>query len=142
MAIDFNVATTDTLVPTTRTKRLLNFLIDGFIIGTISTFTGVVELFICPSASCQYSLGRIEIIILGVTFLYYFVTELLWSKTIAKFVTKTHVVAFDGLKPSASKLAARAAARWIPFDPLSYLIKTRPMGWHDRISGTIVIDDG
>jgi len=72
-------------------------------------------------------------------FLYYFVMEASFGKTIGKFITGTKVVTEDGEKPSAKTLAGRTLCRFIPFEAFSFL-GSSAIGWHDSISNTRVIN--
>ncbi len=65
--------------------------------------------------------------------------EHLFGKTPGKFITKTKVVKKDGSKPTFINLLGRNAARFVPFDPLSFLLSER--GWHDQLSDTYVVRD-
>jgi uncharacterized RDD family membrane protein YckC len=69
---------------------------------------------------------------------YYVVMEALFQRTIAKLLTGTIVVNRDGRRPSISQIVGRTFARIIPFEAFSYL-RTPPVGWHDSLSGTLVI---
>ena len=65
----------------------------------------------------------------------------IWSKTPAKFITKTKVITEYGEKPSFKTIFIRTLVRFVPFEAFSFLSPERPRGWHDRWSKTIVIDD-
>lgn len=82
-------------------------------------------------------------VVLGylITFIYYIVSESIWSKSPAKFITKTKVVNNRNKKPSFGQIIGRTAARFIPFEAFSFLSSKHPRGWHDKISGTKVVDD-
>jgi uncharacterized RDD family membrane protein YckC len=71
-------------------------------------------------------------------FMYNFVFELLFGKTIGKFLTGTKVVDNDEKKPTFKTLLIRNLCRLIPFDAFSYLIFET--GWHDSISKTTVVN--
>ncbi len=71
-------------------------------------------------------------------FLYYVFFEGFFSRTLGKFVTGTIVVQRDGYPPSFRQILGRTLARFIPFDPLSYL-SSGSRGWHDSLSGTYVV---
>ena len=69
---------------------------------------------------------------------YYILCESLWGKTIAKIITKTKVVSYQGEKPSFFLIVWRTLCRLIPFDPISFAEK---IGCHDSLSATIVVND-
>ena len=71
--------------------------------------------------------------------LYYIFFESIWQRTPGKWATGTKVVKLDGTKPGFWRIVGRTFARWIPFDWVSFLFGEHPFGWHDRISGTMVV---
>jgi uncharacterized RDD family membrane protein YckC len=80
------------------------------------------------------------LIILSSSFLYYFILESMNGKTIGKYLTKTRVIYMDGSTPTNVTIAKRALCRFIPFDAFSFL-SSYPIGWHDKYSDTLVIDE-
>ena len=120
-------------------KRFANYLIDfagcyafgysiGFVLGATDNgalIDGMNETF----------LGILILIT------YYTFFESIWHRTPAKWLTRTKVVMHDGSVPSFGNILGRSCARLIPFEALSFLGGARPRGWHDRISGTSVIED-
>lgn len=70
---------------------------------------------------------------------YYLVMEIKFQKTVAKFLTRTKVVATDGSRPSEKKIILRTMVRFFPLDGLSYLFLRE--GFHDSFSGTRVVKD-
>lgn len=120
--------------PAATSKRFVNLLVDG--IG-IMIITSVLNSSISGSSSLLLNW-------LLIPFVYYFVSEMLWSKSPAKFITKTKVVTEAGGKPTASQVATRSVVRLIPFYPLIFLFTTKKghrIGWHDRFAHTVVIED-
>lgn len=118
------------LIPTTTMKRFLNALTDGIIIAVIASVIG------------SDSVWGVGALFLG--FAYYFVSEMIWAKSPAKFLTKTKVVTDTGGKPSASQVAIRSLVRLIPFYAIFFIFTTgkdRRGAWHDRFAHTLVIDD-
>lgn len=71
-------------------------------------------------------------------FFYYGITELLLSRTFAKYFTKTVVVLNDGSKPKFIDILARTALRIIPFEYFTFLRGRKP-GFHDEYSKTFVV---
>lgn len=134
------VTTSEAFTPASAGRRLGNFFVDmiglyiwSFILGFIA---GLVLVLI--------GLGSIAALvggILGFFFypLYYFFFEGIWQKTPGKWLTKTKVVMEDGSKPDLLHILGRSFARWIPFEALSFLFSGHPVGWHDRLSGTLVV---
>jgi len=70
--------------------------------------------------------------------LYYIVCESLFSCTLGKLITRTRVVTNSGQRPSFLQIVGRSFARFVPFEPFSFL-GGAPTGWHDRWSGTRVV---
>lgn len=135
----YSLGSLNNTTPTTRLKRFINLIVDGILINIITSLLAVVGI--------RYLLGEYGywtswmINWLVIPFAYYFITELTWSKSPAKFLTKTHVVTDKGFKLTASQLAIRTILRWIPFEAFSFLFAHRPVGWHDRFAHTKVVDD-
>lgn len=79
--------------------------------------------------------------------MYYWISESIFQQTIGKVITKKYVRRVDGERASVSKIFGRTLARFIPFEPFSFL-STPLAGWHDGISSTNVfeksngLDDG
>jgi len=126
-------------LPATRARRFLNAILDyfclyifGFVFGHI---IGIVGLYFIIERINEWFLGII------ISILYYVIFESIWSKTPAKFITKTRVIMENGGKPDSKTIFIRTLIRFIPFEAFTFLSPERPRGWHDRWSKTIVIDD-
>ena len=126
-------------IPTTRVKRFLNLILDFvgiYIFDIILGFIlGVIELHFIMENMNESFLGAIIYILYCVLF------ESIWSKTPAKFITKTKVITEYGKKPNFKTIFIRTLVRFVPFEVFSFLSPERPRGLHDRWSKTIVIDD-
>ncbi|QHT71878.1 RDD family protein [Rhodocytophaga rosea] len=72
---------------------------------------------------------------------YYTFFEYKFGKTIGKMITNTKVVRKDGGKPTLKNILGRSFARLIPFEPLSLIGSHLPVGLHDSIADTLVVDD-
>jgi len=72
--------------------------------------------------------------------LYYSILEFTTGRTLAKFITGTKVVTTEGEPPSFSIVLSRSFIRYIPFEPLSFLMKDQS-GWHDTLTDTMVVND-
>jgi uncharacterized RDD family membrane protein YckC len=120
-----------------RDKRVQNLTIDSFIILLI--FYLVSSFVFSMDVYAQSLILREYIFIYILTFLYYFSFELLFHKTPGKFITKTKVVMKDGSPADQIHIFLRSLIRLIPFDVLSFT-GSYPVGWHDKFSETIVID--
>lgn len=127
-------------------QRLLNFILDLFIIyvicnsiGTIATLFGEISNNYTYSNLVE-SFTLFEKLIWGFVtmFWYYFLTEMYFSRTIAKYFTKTFVITKEGLKPTFKAIVRRTLYRFIPFECLTYL-GGNVRGLHDFSSDTYVV---
>lgn len=71
---------------------------------------------------------------------YYTLMETFTGKTIAKILTKTSVVNYEGKRPALMVVLVRTIIRVVPFEPLSFFNR-EASGWHDKATETIVIYD-
>ena len=141
------------LKPASRTKRFLNVILDAFFISVIFYIIAIAMMIILimlkpevlETIEANEATGLDDLIyqVIGymVFLLYYLTSESLWSKSPAKFITKTKVVNNRNRKPSVGQIFYRTAARSIPFEAFSFLTSSHPRGWHDKVSGTKVVDD-
>jgi uncharacterized RDD family membrane protein YckC len=128
-----------------RGQRFLNFCLDLVFLYILILSAGTTIILIAEVAN-NFSVSNwvetmsdFEIIFysLIVAFLYYVLTEMYFSRTLAKLITKTIVVRKDGSRPSNKRILLRTLCRFIPFDVFTFL-ETIPRGWHDKISDTYV----
>jgi len=76
-----------------------------------------------------------------VALIYYCCFEVIFGRTVGKFLTGTKVVAEDGMQASAGQIFGRTLCRFIPFEAFSFFGGAgRPVGWHDSISKTRVVE--
>ncbi len=140
-------------IPTTQGKRFLNLILDlvfihifafcfwflsGFIITLLFGVSG--ELFVLNLANSIEDMSDFLYNFILMT-IFYLTCELIWSKTPAKFITKTRVITENGEKPEFGTILKRTLLRFIPFEAFSFLTSGRPIGWHDAWSKTIVVDE-
>ena len=128
-------------------KRIANYWIDfvGYLVVTFifAVMFFITWLIISPDSYDKYVLDNslLEYTIVFIcAIIYYGLLETLTGKTLAKFFTKTRVVNKYGRKPDFGTILLRTIIRMIPFEALSFLGSKKP-GWHDRFSGTYVIND-
>jgi uncharacterized RDD family membrane protein YckC len=114
----------------TRGRRFGDLLIDQLAMGVLSAVSSAIE----PDKSISGLL--LESIVFP--FLYYTVLEAAFGWTLGKLVTGTRVVALDGRRATFPQILGRSLARFIPFEPLSFFGRD-PVGWHDSLSNTRVI---
>src|SRR5262245_47888762 len=118
------------LVNASRGTRFVNLLIDN--IGQWAMALGVGGLFGLSRALLGVGPSPVVVgfLVLFSTFGYHLFFEYLFNKTPAKWLTRTRVVRVDGERPLFMQILGRTLARYVPFEPLSYLSRT--VGWHDR----------
>lgn len=136
------------LVSATRGQRFLNFFIDGIIVRIMSFVTGMIVAIVFLAANGNAAITPQQELTLNLIALpfgllavvaYFIVMEAAFHRTLGKLVTGTVVVTSDGRPPSFGQIVGRSFARLIPFEPFSFLGGNPCSGWHDKLSGTIVI---
>ena len=119
-------------------QRFINTIIDS--VGSmIFMFLLIVIIGLIGSISV---IDHINELVLSyfLMFLYYFVQEALWGRTLGKLITRTKVLTYEGDKPSFIQIVGRTLVRFVPFEAFSFLGGNGlPRGWHDSWSGTKVI---
>ena len=120
-------------------RRFGNLIIDSILVGGVWAVIAVLsiggdllpeELFRGPGGGITFGL------LYGI---YCFGFEVSLHKTPAKFITRTRVVAEDGARLTAKRVALRSLCRLVPFEPLSALGDGASPLWHDRWSKTNVV---
>ncbi|GAB3545607.1 RDD family protein [Spirosoma fluminis] len=89
-------------------------------------------------ANVKLLVERLVVTLLLVT--YYVVFEGWLKKTPGKLITRTKVVTTEGETPTLQQLIGRNLARIIPFDAFTF-IRATPVGMHDQLADTLVVDD-
>jgi uncharacterized RDD family membrane protein YckC len=140
-----NFIVTDDLLAS-KAQRFLNLGIDMLIIYSIEIGIGTTIMLIGDLTN-TYSLSNwVERSSITETFFfglilfvfYYGLTELYFSRTFAKYFTKTLVVMKDGSRPDGKAIFRRTVSRLIPLECFTFLgVNSR--GWHDVISNTYVV---
>ncbi len=131
----------------TKAQRFWNFVLDSIFVYILILSAGTTVVLIGDNfnnlalSKWVEHLTPAEIIFYSIliAFLYYFLTEVYFSRTLAKMLTKTIVVKFDGSKPTITAIFYRTASRLIPIDFISYMGAV-PSGWHDALSRTYVVN--
>jgi len=90
-------------------------------------------------ADLQHASPSLLFYLMMVNTVYYAITEILFSKSLGKLITRTHVVDSEGEKPGFLSIIIRSLCRNLPFEFVSFLIF--PLGWHDQLSKTRVVYD-
>ena len=126
------------LTPVDKGTRFGNFIID--IVAFVTLFLlHVLVIDTLFNTAPDPDSPLLQVYYLMLFFGYYFLFEYFWGKTPGKFLTKTKVVDMNGEWPGGKKLLIRTLCRFIPFDNFSFLFGM--VGWHDSISGTMVVRD-
>jgi uncharacterized RDD family membrane protein YckC len=111
-------------------QRLSAFLIDFLICFCLS---------ICIQLIVKLDNSYTNFLFLFVLFLYYLLTESFSSTSIGKRIFRLQVRDLKTWgKPKKTQILGRTILRFIPFDILTFISK-RPNGWHDYLSGTVVV---
>ncbi|MFA9192121.1 RDD family protein [Flavobacterium sp. FZUC8N2.13] len=127
-------------------QRFLNLIIDLLFIYILVLSLGTTIILVALSVG-NFELSNwvenLSIVEIGfytaiVSFLYYYSTEVYFSRTIAKLLTHTIVVNADGTKPSKRSVFIRSCCRFIPFEAFTFLRKNG-LGLHDVYSKTFVV---
>jgi len=130
----------------TQLQRFLNLSIDLMFIYILVLSLGTTIILVALSANnftlsnWINNLNTVEVSFYTaiVAFLYYYVTEVYFSRTLAKLLTHTIVVNADGSKPSKRSFFVRSCCRFIPFEAFSFF-GAASRGWHDTFSKTYVV---
>jgi len=123
----------------------------GFILDALITYPLMIVLMTLPNALGIFVLLDIDIDLyqiprlaawLVTLFFYYLICEGIWHKTTGKLITGTRVIQITGETPTIMQILIRTLVRFIPLEFITYLDgRKRPSGWHDRWSGTLVVND-
>ncbi|RVT78414.1 RDD family protein [Flavobacterium sufflavum] len=120
-------------------KRVLNWIIDIIIMRFI-VYLALTFMNSSAISNRINSFDMIERYLFWsiIIFIYYGITEVFLSRSLAKYFTKTIVVMEDGSKPDIITILVRTLVRIFPFEPLSFL-RGRTLGLHDEKSRTFVV---
>ena len=122
-------------------RRISNSIIDFICICIfILLFVGLTMGFVSDIMTDFYAS---LICFFPIAFIYYVFFESIWQKTPGKFLTKTKVVMVDGSKPNFTHILVRTLCRIIAYLLRGWftLSPSNPIGWHDKLSGTLVVPD-
>jgi uncharacterized RDD family membrane protein YckC len=130
----------------TRGQRIFNCLLDLLIVHTVLVSIATTAVIIGDItnnndlSNWAKSTTTFERLFFWavILFLYYFLTETYFSRTFAKYFTKTIVVTKDGSRPSKRTISIRTLSRFIPLEGLTFLSGDL-RGLHDLFSDTYVV---
>jgi uncharacterized RDD family membrane protein YckC len=124
-------------------QRFFHYFVDTIVIYTIIFIIIFLIAFICALLGLNSVVGWFDSLELGWYLIYfsfmigyYVLFEGFFSRSVAKFITKTIVVNEDGSKPDFGTIFRRTLCRIIPFEPLSFF---GGRGWHDTIPEIYVV---
>ena len=124
--------------PASQGKRFMNYFLDYiFFIVLLVIYYALFG----TSDTTSTTEGDTSLVFYLIYPLYFVFFEGIWQKTPAKFLSKTKVITREGAKPSFGTILVRSLCRLIPLDAFTYL-SVNPVGWHDSISKTLVVDEG
>lgn len=119
-------------------QRLANYLLDrAAIFAAFFVFMIITEETKYPVPESMEALAGF--ILLMAYPAYLIICESVWQRTLGKLASKTKVVDIHGNKPGFWRIVGRTFARLIPFEAFSFLGGKYPIGWHDSLSGTLVV---
>lgn len=122
--------------------RTLNFLIDSMVILLISYVISKINDYYAQQYKIQnvpfkyyFNFGYLFFVVL---FFYYFLLELLFKRTVGKFLSFTKVVTTKNTKPNMAQIFVRSLIRLTIIDMffIPFLDKTL----HDYLSKTLVVE--
>ena len=119
-------------------KRLINYIVD--IVSILLVFYIILRILPYTLKYLPFDFEiDLNIILLVVYLIYFIFLESINGRTVGKYFTNTKVVGANGNKPSFGNIIIRTLVRLTTIDALSFLSE-RPIGWHDSISKTEVIE--
>lgn len=130
----------------TREQRFLNFIIDlGILYVIIASLETTVVIVADLTRNFELSswvksmtlIEKFPFAIL-IAILYFGLTEIYFSRTVAKYLTKTIVVTKEGSRPKTQQIIIRTLTRFIPLEGLTFL-SSNIRGLHDLFSNTYVV---
>ena len=130
----------------TRGQRFINCILDLLIVHIILASIGTTVIIIGDVIN-NYELSNwiestttLEKLLFWILilFFYYFLTETYFSRTFAKYFTKTIVVTKNGSRPRTYLIFIRTLSRFIPLEGITFLWGDF-RGLHDLFSDTYVV---
>lgn len=129
-----------------RNKRFANYVIDSILVYVLAIAATQLNYWYEGNNSIITAEAWVVVINsfgftmynLAGAIIYYGFLESVSSRSLGKYITNTKVVMRDGSRPEAGTIFLRTICRLIPFEIVSFLV--RPIGWHDSLSKTLVVD--
>jgi uncharacterized RDD family membrane protein YckC len=123
------------MVQADKGARAGNFIIDILVLLVIIVLFTYLIWFVYPDITDTDS-AAFDVLASTTFFLYYFLSEFFFGKTVGKILTKTIVLDKNGNKPKTFNLVVRSLVRLIPVESITFLFG---LGFHDLVSGTVVV---
>ena len=112
--------------------RVINFLIDTFIVGLIAF--GLYKWNTFYARHWEYKYYPFYQVFYATLFVYYLVLELAWKRTPGKFLSLTKVVDVSGKSPAWYQVVIRTVLRLTLIDAFFIPFMNKPL--HDLLSKT------
>ena len=130
------------IIPASQSKRLMSTILETPIpaILGIPLFVIFVLIGAAVGASQDTMMNYVWPVSAITVTIYFIIFEGLFSRTVSKMITGSIVINAKGNKISWKQSIIRSLARLIPFDALSFLGSKNPIGWHDSLAKTYVVD--
>ena len=120
-------------------KRIFAYLIDGLVISTPLYIVGIIYWdYILTAHPSQLSNFALSLQFIPF-FLYFFISEMFFDKTLGKKLMKLKVIQTDN-KNKFATIFIRTISRLIPLDLATFLIFENEL-LHDKISKTKVVEN-
>ena len=117
-------------------SRVLNFLVDTLAISLIGY--GFYKWYVFYVMYYNYTPQQYYKFFYATLFGYYFIWEVLLSRTPGKYLTMSRVRSSNGKRPTVLQFFLRSLLRLILIDPFFIPILNRPL--HDALSKTRVVE--
>jgi len=128
--------------PTTQTigegTRIMNFFLDTIIICFLSYF--IYKWYNFYAFYGYFKPVRYGYFFFATTWIYIFLFELLFCRTIAKMISKTKVISTNGKRPNIFQFLIRATLRTSLVTMVGLAWNDQPL--HDTFSKTVLISTG
>lgn len=121
-----------------RWRRAITFIIDTTLVFTACRWMDIAIINVWHDVYDNDELTLFNVLLV---FAYFGICECGLQATLGKLITRTKVVTLDGGAIAWGNAIMRTLCRFIPFDALSYLFARNARGWHDTLSGTLVVPE-
>ncbi|MBA3928337.1 MAG: hypothetical protein C0521_01980 [Xanthomonas sp.] len=143
--VDDRAGETVALMPATKLRRFVHWMIDRIIVVGIIFLAMIVAGIVGGDEVLDWAermtWWQDQLIGAAVMIVYYTLMESTTGTTIGKLLTRTRVVDESGRRISFNQALLRSLSRVVPFEAFSVLFADDedPRGWHDRWPRTRVV---